>query len=129
VAADPAEYPPVAVGVTPAQVGLQGVAGQIVREHTLRPRLDKGQLPQPGEQLVSILQPEHLPQQRLGGHPGQRAQLQGTAMQPTGGDLDELSQQGPHQIRGQRIGGRLAAANDHIGQQRQPQRVAMGQLD
>ena len=72
---------------------------------------------------------EHLPQQRLGGHPGERAHLQGAAMRPAGDDLDEPSQQGPHQIRGQRIGGRLAAANDHIGQQRQPQRVAMRQLD
>ena len=36
--------------------------------------------------------------------------------------------QGANQIRGQRIGGRLAAANDHIGQQRQPKRVAMGQF-
>jgi hypothetical protein len=78
---------------------------------------------------VRVLQPEHLPQQRLAGHPGQRAHLQPTAMPPTGDGLDESSQQGPHQIRGQRIGGRLTAANHHIGQQRQPQRMAMGQLD
>ena len=50
-------------------------------------------------------------------------------MPPIRDDLDEPSQQGAHQIRGQRIGDRLAAAHDHIGQQRQPQRVAMGQLD
>jgi hypothetical protein len=62
VGTDAAVHPAVAVGVTPAQVGLQGVSGQIMREHTLQPRLDKGQLPQPGEQLVRILQPEHLPQ-------------------------------------------------------------------
>jgi hypothetical protein len=66
---------------------------------------------------VGILQPEHLSQQRLGGHPGRRAHLQRAAMQPAGDDLDESSQQGADQIRGQRIGGRLAAANDHIGQQ------------
>ena len=129
VAADPAEHPPVAVGVTPAQIGLQGVAGEIVRKHALRPRLHERQPPQPGEQLVRVLQPEHLPQQRLGGHPGERAHLQGAAMQPAGDDLDEPPQQGSHQIRGQRIGRRVAAANDHIGQQRQPQRVAMGLLD
>ena len=128
VAADPAEHPPVAVGVTPAQVGLQGIAGQVVREHPLRPRLHEGQLPQPGEQLVRVLQPERLPQQRLGGHPGQGAHLQCAAMPPTWDDLDEPSQQGPDQVRGQRIGGRLAAAGHHVGQQRQPQRVAMGNL-
>jgi hypothetical protein len=50
-------------------------------------------------------------------------------MPPVRDDLDEPSQQDAHQIRGQRIGDRLAAADDHIGQQRQPQRVAMGQLD
>jgi hypothetical protein len=129
VAADPADHPPVAVGVAPAQVGLQGVAGQVVRVHALRSRLHEGQLPQPGERLMPVLQPEHLPHQRLGGHPGQRAHLQGTAVRPAGDDLDEPPQQDPHQVRGQRIGGRLAAADDHVGQQRQPQRVAMGQLD
>jgi hypothetical protein len=129
VGPDTTEHLPVAVGVSPAQVGLQGVAGQVVRERPLRPRLHEGQLPQPGEQLVGILQPERLPQQRLGGHPGERAHLQGTAMRPTGDDLVELSQQGADQVWGQRIGGRLAAADDHIGQQRQPQRVAMGDLD
>jgi hypothetical protein len=50
-------------------------------------------------------------------------------MQPAGHDVKELTQHGPHEIRGQRIGGRLAAADDHIDQQRQPQRVAMGDLD
>ena len=84
VAADRAEHPLVALGVAPAQVGLQGVAGQVVREQTLRSGLHEGQLPQPGEQLVRVLQLEHLPQQGLGGHPGQRAHLQGTAMPPSG---------------------------------------------
>ena len=129
VAADPTEHPPVAVGVTPAKIGLQGVAGQIVREHTRRPRLHERQTAQPREQLVRVLQPEHLPQQHLGGHPGDRAHLQGAAMQPAGDDVHEPSQQRAHQIWGQRVGRRLAAANDHIGEQRQPQRVAMGQLD
>ena len=50
-------------------------------------------------------------------------------MRPTGDDLDEPPQQRSDQIRGQRVGGRLAAADDHVGQQRQPQRVAMGELD
>ena len=78
---------------------------------------------------MHVLELEHLPQQRLGGHPGDRAHLQGTAMQTAGDDLDEPPQQGAHQVRRQRIGDRLAAANEHIGQQRQPQRMAMGQLD
>ena len=129
VAADPAEHQPVAVGVAPAQIGFQGVARQIVREHTRGPRLHEGQPAQPGEQLVRVVEPEDLPQQRLGGHPGDRAHLQGAAMRLTGDDLDELSQQGSHQIRGQRVGCRLAAANDDVGQQRQPQRVAMRLLD
>ena len=34
VAADPTEHLPIAVGVAPAQIGLQCVAGQIVWEHT-----------------------------------------------------------------------------------------------
>ena len=50
-------------------------------------------------------------------------------MRPTGDDLDEPPQQRSHQIWRQRVGRRLAAANEHIGQQRQPQRVAMRLLD
>ena len=42
---------------------------------------------------------EHLPQQRLGGHPGDRAHLEGAAVEPAGDDLDEPSQQRAHQIR------------------------------
>jgi hypothetical protein len=44
-------------------------------------------------------------------------------------DFDESSQQGPHEIRAQRVGDRLAAASDHISQQRQPERMAVRDLD
>ena len=78
---------------------------------------------------MRLLQPEHLPQQSLGGHPGDRAHLQGAAMNAAGDDLDEPTEQRAHEIRSQRIGRCLAATNEQIGHQRQPQRVAMGRLD
>ena len=42
-----------------------------------------------------------------------------------GDDLDEASQQRPHQIGGERVGCRLAAADEDVGQQRQPQGMAV----
>ena len=48
---------------------------------------------------------------------------------PAWDDLDEPSQQRSDQIRSQRIGGSFAAVDNHVGQQRQPQRVAVRQLD
>ena len=60
VAADRPEHPPVAVGVAPAQIGFESVAGQVVREHTIGPRLHERQPTQPRERVVRILHPEHL---------------------------------------------------------------------
>ena len=78
---------------------------------------------------MRILHPEDVPQQPFGGHPSDGADLQGAAVEAAGDDLDEPSQQRADQIRGQRIGGSFTAADDHVGQQRQPQRVAVRQLD
>ena len=78
---------------------------------------------------MPILHPEDFPQQRLGGHPSDGAHLQGTAVEVAGDDLHEPSQERADQIGSQRIGRSFTAADDHIGQQRQSQRVAVGQLD
>ena len=78
---------------------------------------------------MHVLQLEHVPQQPLGGDTGQRAHLQGLAMQTAGDDLDEPPEQDAHQVWREWICDRLAATNEHVGQQRQPQRVAMGQPD
>lgn len=129
VGADTAEDPLVALEVTPSQVTVEDVASQVMRVQPLRPSLDEGQLAKPGEQLVGIVDLQSISQQRLCRHPGERAHLQGTAVQPAGGDVDEPSHQGSHEVRRQRVGSRLPTAGHHIGQQRQPERMAVRDLD
>ena len=128
VAADPAEEVLVAVGVAPAQVGVEHIPSQVVGQQAIRSGLDEGQVAQPREQLLGILERERVPQERLSGHPGQRAHLQGAAPSAGRDDVDEPSHERADEI-GCRVQGRLPAAHDHVDEQRKTQRVTMGDLD
>ena len=128
VAAHPVEEVLVARGVAPAQVGVEHVASEIVRQQAIRSGLDEGQVAQPGEQLVRILELERVPQERLGGHPGQRAHLEGAALPADGDDVDEPPHERADEIR-RRVQGRLPAADDHVGEQGEAQRMTVGDLD
>ena len=124
-----AEQALVALGVAPAQVGVEHVAGEVVREHAVRSRLDEGQIAQPREHVMRVLERESVPDQRLGGHPRERARLQGAAALTDRNHIDEPSQQRGDEVGRQRVDLGLSPAQNHIGEQRQPQRVAVAGLD
>jgi hypothetical protein len=58
--------PAVLLGVAPAQIGVEDLAGQIVRNETARPLLDEGESSQPGEERLGVLAGESSGQRRLG---------------------------------------------------------------
>jgi hypothetical protein len=128
-AADPAVQLQVAVGVAPAQVGVQDLAGQVVGEQPVGALLDEREPPQPAEQLVGVAGVQGRGQQRLAGHPDVGAGLQGLAVAGAGQALHEPLQQGPDHVRPP-LGGegrRVAAGGRDVGHQRQGQGVAVGE--
>jgi hypothetical protein len=129
VPADPAEEDLIGVGIAPAQVGVEHISREVVREQAVRSRLHEGQVAQPREQLVGILERERVPQERLVGHSGQRAHLQAAALQARGDDVDEPPDKRGDEVGCQRAEGRLPAPHDHVGEQGKPERVTMGDLD
>jgi hypothetical protein len=117
VAADPAEEVLVTLGVAPAKVGVEHIAGEVVRQQALRSSLDEGQLAQPRERLVGVLGRESLPQQSLGGDSGQRVQLQSAAPRADGDDVDESPHECGDEVGRQRVQGRLPTTHDDIRDQ------------
>jgi hypothetical protein len=128
-AADSAVQLQVALGVAPAQVGVEHLAGQVVGEQPIGALLDEGEAAQPAEQLVGVVGAQGRGQQRLGHHPDMGAGLQGLAVAGPGELLHEPAQQRPDHVRallgGQ--GGRVAAGGGDVGDQRQGQGVAVGE--
>ena len=84
VVTDRPEGPLVAVEVAPPQVGVQRVTGQVVREESVRTLLDEGEVAQPLEQLVRIVQGKGVPQEGLGRRAGERADLKRAAVHTLG---------------------------------------------
>ena len=78
---------------------------------------------------MGVVQRERVPQERLGGHPGQGAHLQGAAPPPVRDGVHEPPHEGADQVGRQRVHGRLAAAHGDVGEQGQRQRVAVAHLD
>ena len=74
------------------------------------PDLDEGQVAQPSEHLVGVVEREGVPQERLGGHPGQGARLQGAAPLADRDGVHEPPHERADQVGGQRVDGRHAAA-------------------
>ena len=116
VGADAPECSLVPFRVAPAQVDVEHIARQRVREQPIGPRLNERQATKPGEQVVGVVEFQRVPQQVLCGHSGERADLQRPALLPVRHDIEELSQQCSDQIRGRRVEGH-AAARGHVDKQ------------
>ena len=128
VGLDPPEDELVAVGVAPAKIPIDHVAGEIVREQPVRTGLDEGEVAEPVEQLAHIGSVERRPQQGFGGDPGQGAGLQRLPLLEVGHRAEEPLNQGRHQVG--RVDGQVDAAvpDDLVGQQRQAERMAVAGL-
>lgn len=129
MSAQPAKQALVALGVTPAQVGVEHVASEVVREQAVGARLDEGQIAQPREHVVSVLEAEAVAEQRLGRDPRQGARLEGAAALTDRHDVDEPAQERGDEVGSERLDRGLAAGDDHVGDERQPQRVAVRDRD
>ena len=75
------------------------------------------------EHVVYVALLEHVPQQRLGGATGHRAGPQHATVPTIGHRLHKPLKQHVDQVEGQHIGLHLTAPGDHIGQQRQTERM------
>ena len=90
----------VGVRVAPAQVGVQHLPGQVVREEPLRPLLDEREPPQPLEGARRALRAEDAGQEGLRGHPGVGADAEGPPVQVAGDALHEPLQERAHHVGG-----------------------------
>ena len=128
VGLDPPEDDLIAVGVAPAQIAIDHVAGEIVREQPFRSGLDEGEVAEPVEQLADIGSVERRAQQGLGGDPGQGAGLQRLPLVERGDAAEKPLNQRGHQVG--RVGGQVNAAvpDGLVGQQRQAERMAVADL-
>ena len=114
--------------VPPAQVGGECVAGQIVQVQPERPGIDERQLPHPVEQLAAVRLVQQGGEHRLVEHPDLRGGLQGDAVRPARNGRQQPRDQ--HRDDVLRIsGGQHALLPDHLADQRQRQRMAVGELD
>ena len=100
-----------------------------MREQAVRSRLDEGEIAQPSEHVVSVFEPEGVADERLGGHARERARLQRAAALADRDHVDEPPQERGDEVGGQRVDLGLTAAGHHVGEQGQPERVAVGDLD
>ena len=116
VGANPPECALEGVRVAPAQVDVEHVAREFVGEQPLGPRLDERQAAKPPEQVVRVVELQGVPQQVLGRHPRERADLQRPALLPVGHVIEEPSQQCADEIRRSRVECR-AAIGGHIDEQ------------
>ena len=126
VGLDPPEDELVAVGVAPAEIPIDHVAGEIVREQSVRTGLDEGEVAEPVEQLADIGSVERRPQQGFGGDPGQGAGLQRLPLLRASGTVPRNRwTRVVHQVG--RVDGQVDAAvpDDLVGQQRQAERMAV----
>ena len=128
VTADATEQALVALGVAPAQVGVERVAGEVVREHAVRARLDEGQIAQPREHVVRVVEGDGVPDQRFGGHARESACLEGTTALIGRDQIDEPSQQRGDEVGRQRVDLGLPATRGDVGEQGQPERVTVTHL-
>ena len=69
VSTHPQVHIPIGGRVAPAQVRVDHLARQVVREQAIRPVLHERQAPQPREQLVALASPKDAAQEALGGKP------------------------------------------------------------
>ena len=132
----------VAFRVTPAQIGIEHVPGQVVAAQPARRLVDEGLGAEPLEQFgrigrgwsaVRLRLVQHGPQHRLGDMAGVAADLQRGQVPRARRGVDQPVEQGPDQIGilGQtgRQRGRRPGTPDRVDHQGQGQRVAVGQPD
>jgi hypothetical protein len=117
---------PCEVGVrrAPAQVDVEHVADEVVREQAVRAALHEGSLAQPREQLAGVVAAEHRLEEVLRGGPRVRGDLEGLPVAGGGHVVGE-----PLDERADRVGclgeRRLRPLGEHVDQQRQGERVAV----
>ena len=128
VTADATEEALVALGVAPAQIGVERVAGEVVREHAVRARIDEGKVAQPCEHVMGIVEGDGVPDQRFGGHARKSARLEGATALIGRDQIDESSQQRGDEVGRQRVDLGLPATRRDVGEQGQPERVAVAHL-
>ena len=103
----------------PAQLGAEGIAGDVVRMQTARAGLDDREAPQPGEHRVRIGEIQQLGQQRLCRRQHLGAGLQGSSVLRARDGVDEGGEKAiDHAAQGRRRR-RLATLCGDVGHQSQ----------
>ena len=121
----------VALGVAPAQVRLDGLAGDVVEDEPARAVVDEREAAEPAEELVRVrgarrLVAEQRGEQRLGHGADERGALDGRPVPRRGHVADEALEQRADDVG--RLGGdeRRAGALPHaLGDERERERVAV----
>lgn len=125
---------PIGGRVAPAQVGVDHVPREVVREQAVRPGLHERQAPQPREQLLALAIAKDCAQQARRGQSrvGRALERQpmARARHPRHKALHQLRHHvgRPAQLRRQHSRVRLPL-REHVHQQRQRERVAMRELE
>jgi hypothetical protein len=123
--------------VTPVQVVVEDVAREVVREQPLGAHGHEREVPQPGEAVRGAVGADDVAQHRLGGLPHVREHLEGLAVRRVRHVGDEALQQRGHEVgdlvRGEVVrdvaglAGSAGALGEDVGDQRERQRVAVGE--
>ena len=113
--------------VPPAQLGTEGVAGDVVRVEPPRAGLDEREAPQPGEHRVRVGKVQQLGQQRLRRRQHLGASLQGPPVLRARDGLDERGEEGVDHSAQLRRRRRLATLRGDIGHQGEGEGVAAGE--
>ncbi|MBW8798520.1 MAG: hypothetical protein JF597_34580 [Streptomyces sp.] len=121
-------YVVVALGVPPAQVGLEGRPHRVVRVQPLGSGLDAGQLAQPGEHLVGVLVAQHRAQQGLAGDVGLCDDLEGAPVDGAGQVAHEPFDQGRQDVAS-RLPRCAGCGRGHGCGEREDERAASGEGD
>ena len=129
-AAGPAMQFDIPVRVAPAQVGGHRLAHQVMREQAVAPGFHKRQAAQPVEVGMGIVEFQHRRQERLGHVERQARRFERCAVEAAGGVMNEAGKQRLDNVgdreRLKVIAGLLV---QHIGNQRNGERMAVGEAD
>jgi len=123
----PPEQLQVPLPVAPVEVGNEGLAGQIVGEESVVPRLHEGEPPQPIEERLDVRHHEEVAEKRFVGDPHHGAALKGRTVGGARHVIEEMVQQPlEHAGRGLGTEGPVRLLMDRVGREGQREGMAMG---
>ena len=114
------------VRISPAEIHVDHVPREIVREEPVGPVLDERQVSEPFEEVVRVRPLEHRREQRLGRRPRRHAGVQRETMLPARHLPHERLEQQPNDLRlvVETRRGEPVPARQHVGDERQRQRMS-----